>query len=164
MPGTPSRRDPATVDAKRAADGIRSVRRPSSNDCPSSFEGTRCGGCVGLRTVALRRPQNGLIALLATLLAAFLVLGIPAGAAQADTTDDGQEITQFYFAGNITFEGTPIDGVTVSVEGNGFDAKTETDADGKWRLYVPEKEKYTLAVDEDSLPEGVIVDATKLPE
>ncbi|HTN56319.1 MAG TPA: branched-chain amino acid ABC transporter permease, partial [Microbacterium sp.] len=119
---------------------------------------------MGLRTVALRRPQNGLIALLATLLAAFLVLGIPAGAAQADTTDDGQEITQFYFAGNITFEGTPIDGVTVSVEGNGFDAKTETDAEGKWRLYVPEKEKYTLAVDEDSLPEGVIVDATKLPE
>jgi branched-chain amino acid transport system permease protein len=114
--------------------------------------------------MALRRPENGLIALLATLLAAFLVLGIPAGAAQADTTDDGQEITQFYFAGNITFEGKPIDGVGVSVDGHGFDAKTKTDADGKWRLYVPEKEKYTLAIDEDSLPDGVIVDASKLPE
>ncbi|MFC7788704.1 ABC transporter permease subunit [Microbacterium sp. MAHUQ-60] len=114
--------------------------------------------------MTLRRPKNGLIALLAALLAAFLVLGIPAGAAQADTTDDGQEITPFYFAGNITFEGTPIDGVTVSVDGHGFDAKTETDADGKWRLYVPEKEKYTLAIDEDTLPDGVIVDATKLPE
>jgi len=113
--------------------------------------------------MTLRRPKNGLIALIATLLTAFLVLGIPAGSAQADTTDDGQEITQFYFAGNITFEGQPIDGVSVSVDGHGFDATTKTDADGKWRLYVPEKEKYTLAVDEDTLPDGVIVDTEQLP-
>lgn len=118
---------------------------------------------MGLRTMTLRRPKNGLIALIATLLTAFLVLGIPAGSAQADTTDDGQEITQFYFAGNITFEGQPIDGVSVSVDGHGFDATTKTDADGKWRLYVPEKEKYTLAVDEDTLPDGVIVDTEQLP-
>ncbi|MGB3376932.1 MAG: branched-chain amino acid ABC transporter permease [Microbacterium sp.] len=118
---------------------------------------------MGLRTMTLRRPKNGLIALIATLLTAFLVLGIPAGSALADTTDDGQEITQFYFGGNITFEGKPIDGVVVSVEGHGFDAKTKTEADGKWRLYVPEKEKYTLAIDEDTLPEGVIVDTAQLP-
>src|SRR5690606_27515004 len=123
----------------------------------------RCGGCVGLRTMTLRRPKSGLIALIATLLTAFLVLGIPAGSALADTTDDGQEITQFYFSGNITVEGKPIDGVVVSVEGHGFDAKTKTEADGKWRLYVPEKEKYTLAIDEDTLPEGVIVDTAQLP-
>ncbi|SJN27397.1 High-affinity branched-chain amino acid transport system permease protein LivH (TC 3.A.1.4.1) [Microbacterium esteraromaticum] len=104
------------------------------------------------------------MALFAALAAIFMVLGIPAGAAIADTTDDGQEITDYYFGGNITFEGKPIDGVGLSVEGHGFDAKTETSADGKWRLYVPEKEKYTIAIDEDSLPDGVIVDASKLPE
>ncbi len=104
------------------------------------------------------------MALLTALLAVFMVLGVPAGAALAETTDDGQEVTDFYFAGNITFEGTPIEGVGVSVDGNGFDAETETDAEGKWRLYVPEKEKYTLSVDEDTLPDGVIVDPALLPE
>jgi len=119
---------------------------------------------VGLRTVALRRPQNGLIALLAALLAAFLVLGIPAGAAQADTTDDGQEITQFYFAGNITYKDTPIPDVVLSVKGDGFEGKTKTDAEGSWRLYVPKKAEYTIAIDEDTLPKGVIVDAEQLPD
>ncbi|UNK70069.1 branched-chain amino acid ABC transporter permease [Microbacterium sp. H1-D42] len=102
--------------------------------------------------------------LLTALVAAFLVLGAPAGAALADTTDDGQDVTDFYFAGNITFKGEPIVGVGVSVDGGGFKAETETDADGKWRLYVPEKEKYTLSIDEESLPDGVIVDPAQLPE
>ena len=119
---------------------------------------------MGLRTVALQRPRNGVIAVLATLLAAFLIFGAPAGSAHAETTPDGQEITDFYFGGNITYKGEPIEGVKMSVDGNGFKAETETGADGKWRLYVPEKEKYTIAVDEDTLPEGVIVDASQLPE
>ncbi|MDT0156434.1 branched-chain amino acid ABC transporter permease [Microbacterium sp. ARD32] len=117
-----------------------------------------------MRTAALERPHNGLIALLATLLAAFLVLGIPAGAAQADTTDDGQEITQFYFAGNITYQDEPIPDVELKVEGDGFEGETKTDAEGSWRLYVPEKAQYTISIDEDTLPEGVIVDAEQLPD
>ena len=84
--------------------------------------------------------------------------------AHAETTDDGQEVTDFYFGGNITFDGDPIEGVGLSVEGNGFKGETETDAAGKWRLYVPEKDKYTISVDEDSLPEGVIVDSEQLPD
>ncbi len=51
----------------------------------------------------------------------------------------------------------------MAIEGNGFKGETETDAEGKWRLYVPEKEKYTLTVDESTLPDGVIVDASLLP-
>ncbi|WP_193599055.1 branched-chain amino acid ABC transporter permease [Microbacterium sp. YJN-G] len=93
-----------------------------------------------------------------------MVLGIPAGTAWAETTDDGQEVTDFYFGGNITFDDQPVEGVVLSVEGNGFEGETETDAEGKWRLYVPEKEKYTISVDEDTLPEGVIVDAEQLPQ
>lgn len=114
--------------------------------------------------MTLRRPKNGLIALLATLLAAFLVLGIPAGAAQADTTDDGQEITQFYFGGRITYQDQPIPDVVLSVKGSGFEGKTKTDAEGSWRLYVPKKAEYTIAIDEDTLPKGVIVDAAQLPD
>src|SRR3954463_16598267 len=103
------------------------------------------------------------IILLASLLAiAFLWLQPPA-AASAEETDDGQEITDFYFAGVITFDDKPVEGVVMSIEGKGFKGETETDAEGKWRLYVPEKEKYTLTVDEETLPKGVIVDASLLP-
>ncbi|UYO96324.1 branched-chain amino acid ABC transporter permease [Microbacterium sp. M28] len=104
------------------------------------------------------------IALVGTLLAfAFLALQ-PPSPASAEETDDGQEITDFYLAGVITFDDDPVADVTMSVEGEGFEADTETDAEGKWRLYVPEAATYTLTVDEDSLPDGVIVDATQLPE
>ncbi|WP_259607409.1 MULTISPECIES: branched-chain amino acid ABC transporter permease [Microbacterium] len=119
---------------------------------------------MGPRSTTLRRPRSGLIALLAVLATLFLLLLQPAGAAFAETTDDGQEVTDYYFGGNITFEGEPVEGVTMQIEGGGFEAETETDAEGKWRLYVPEKDTYTLTVDEDTLPEGVIVDATQLPE
>ncbi|WP_243230558.1 branched-chain amino acid ABC transporter permease [Microbacterium sp. CIAB417] len=104
------------------------------------------------------------IALIGTLLAfAFLVLQPPPPAA-ADETDDGQEVTDFYLAGVITFDDEPVADVTMSVEGGGFEAETETDAEGRWRLYVPERAVYTLTVDEDTLPDGVIVDASQLPE
>ncbi|WP_186307670.1 branched-chain amino acid ABC transporter permease [Microbacterium sp. 1.5R] len=113
---------------------------------------------------AKRSGTRWVITLLATLLAlAFLWLQ-PPSSASAEETDDGQEITDFYFAGVITFDGQPVGDVLMTIEGNGFDAETETDAEGKWRLYVPEKDTYTLTVDEDTLPDGVIVDAAQLPE
>ncbi|MFJ2368957.1 branched-chain amino acid ABC transporter permease [Microbacterium sp. NPDC087665] len=88
----------------------------------------------------------------------------PPLAASAETTDDGQEVTEFYFGGVITFDDQPVEGVELSIEGNGFEGETETDAEGKWRLYVPEKDTYKITVDEDTLPDGVIVDPTLLPE
>jgi neutral amino acid transport system permease protein len=113
---------------------------------------------------AKRSGTRWVIPLLASLLAlAFLWLQPPASAS-AEETDDGQEITDFYFAGVITFDDQPVEGVVMTIEGKGFEGETETDAEGKWRLYVPEKEKYTLTVDEDTLPDGVIVDAAQLPE
>jgi len=113
---------------------------------------------------AKRSGMRWVTILLASLLAiAFLWLQPPASAS-AEETDDGQEITDFYFAGVITFDDDPVEGVVMTIEGNGFEGETETDAEGKWRLYVPEKETYTLTVDEDTLPDGVIVDAAQLPE
>ena len=106
-------------------------------------------------TSGIVHPRRWLPLLLLAALMSIAVLFVPS-AAHAAAGDD-QPKTDFYFAGVITFDDKPVPGVTVSVEGNGFDAKTETDADGKWRLYVPEKDKYTLTVDESTLPEGVIV-------
>lgn len=105
-----------------------------------------------------------LVAFLGILMALSAFLFLPPSSASADTTDDGQEVTDFYFAGVVTNADKPVDGVVMSIEGKGFEAETKTDADGKWRLYVPEKETYTLTVDESTLPDGVIVDATQLPE
>ncbi|WP_292833403.1 branched-chain amino acid ABC transporter permease [Microbacterium sp.] len=87
-----------------------------------------------------------------------------AHAAAPDTPGADQEQTDFYFGGVITFAEKPVPDVTMSVSGGGFEAQTITDAEGKWRLYVPEKDTYTLTVGEDTLPEGVIVDATQLAE
>ncbi|MGW8481840.1 branched-chain amino acid ABC transporter permease [Microbacterium sp. NPDC055903] len=113
---------------------------------------------------ARRSGSRWAIALVGTLLAfGFLFLQPPASAS-AEEVDDGQEVTDFYLAGVITFDDEPVADVTMSVEGGGFEAETETDAEGRWRLYVPEKDVYTLTVDEDTLPDGVIVDASQLPE
>src|SRR4030095_540616 len=37
-------------------------------------------------------------------------------------------------AGNGTSDEKPLEGVRITVEGNGYDAETKTDAEGKWRL------------------------------
>ncbi|EQM82396.1 hypothetical protein L687_13495 [Microbacterium maritypicum MF109] len=112
----------------------------------------------------MQRKRPWVVALLAILMALTAFVFLPPSSASAETTDDGQEVTEFYFAGVVTFDDQPVEGVVMSIEGKGFKGETETDAEGKWRLYVPEKEKYTLTVDESTLPEGVIVDATQLPE
>lgn len=125
---------------------------------------------MGSATARSRRSAPWLIALLGALLAVAMLWGI-APAAHADTSQadtapaatapdvpgGDQEKTDYYFAGIITYEDKPLENVKVSVEGGGFKAETLTNVEGKWRLYVPEKAKYTLTVDESTLPKGVIV-------
>lgn len=118
---------------------------------------------MGPTTIAVQRKRPWVVALLAVLMALSAFVFMPPSSASAETTDDGQEVTDFYLAGVVTFDDEPVEGVVMAIEGNGFKGETETDADGKWRLYVPEKEKYTLTVDESTLPDGVIVDASLLP-
>ncbi|HYI52077.1 MAG TPA: branched-chain amino acid ABC transporter permease [Microbacterium sp.] len=89
----------------------------------------------------------------------MMFLSTPGAYASAPDTPGGdQEETDFYFGGIITFEDEPVPDATVTVSGGGFEAETITDAEGRWRLYVPEKDVYTLEVVEDTLPEGVIVE------
>lgn len=117
-------------------------------------------------TVTARWPFRWVVlALAAFVAAALLLVSAPAAfAAAPDTPGGDQEATDFYFGGVVTFDDEPVPDVTVSVTGGGFEAETVTDADGKWRLYVPSKDTYTLVVDEETLPDGVIVDPTLLPE
>ena len=115
---------------------------------------------MGPATSHVRRVQPWLVVVIGTLLAAAMMfLSTPGAYASAPDTPGGdQEETDFYFGGIITFEDEPVPDATVKVSGGGFEAETVTDAEGRWRLYVPEKETYTLEVVEDTLPEGVIVE------
>jgi len=120
---------------------------------------------VGPTTLTARRPQRWLLVVLGAFFAALLlVFQLPQGAWADEDAPAEQEVTDFYFGGIITDGGRAVPGVTMTIEGNGFDAETVTDAEGKWRLYVPEKDEYVLTIDEDTLPSGVIVDPAQLPE
>lgn len=124
---------------------------------------------MGPTTLTAKRSLRWLVMLAGAFLAAVLVLlaapvGAQAATAPPDTPGGDQEATDFYVSGIITFEDAPVPDVTVQIEGGGFDAETITNAEGRWRLYVPEKAEYVLTVDESTLPDGVIVDPSQLPE
>lgn len=114
-----------------------------------------------------RRAVPWLLALVGALLTAVMLVG-GAGAAHAATAPPepgaDQEKTDFYVAGKVTYKDEPVPDVAISISGHGFEAQTLTGADGRWRLYVPEKDTYVITVDESTLPEGVILDETALPD
>lgn len=84
---------------------------------------------------------------------AFALFG---GMSSAHADEVGAEY-EYAFSGNVQYQDKPVEGVKISVSGNGYDAETVTDAEGKWKIGVPEKEKYTITMDESTLPKGVIV-------
>jgi branched-chain amino acid transport system permease protein len=96
-----------------------------------------------------------LVLLLGLLLTALTFSTFGAGAAHADEINTEQY--DYVLSGNVQFDGEPIEDVLISVDGSGYEAEVVTDAEGKWRIGVPEKEIYTVTLDEDTLPEGVVV-------
>ncbi len=86
---------------------------------------------------------------------AFLMLGSPAMA------DEVGEDEPFKISGNVKLDGQPLEDVRLTVTGNGVDLEVETDAEGQWRAGVPERDAYTVTLDEETLPEGIaVVDET----
>ncbi|SDS19600.1 branched-chain amino acid ABC transporter permease [Microterricola viridarii] len=91
------------------------------------------------------------------LLVALTVALFAGGASPAHADDVDVDKYDYVLAGNVTFNGEPLDGVLITVTGPGTDTEVKTGADGKWRVGVPEKASYTVTLDEDTLPEGVVV-------
>ena len=83
---------------------------------------------------------------------ATLLVASPAAADEVGTDE-----YDFVFAGNVKYNSEPLGDVLIKVSGNGYDAEVVTDAEGKWKIGVPEKEKYTITLDESTLPKGVVV-------
>ncbi len=99
-----------------------------------------------------RRWLRVVVALFATLLVALTLSG--GLSASADSINDDSD---WQIKGNVKNDGTPLEGILISVSGNGFSGEVATDADGKWSVGVPEGGKYTVTLDESTLPKGVIV-------
>lgn len=94
-------------------------------------------------------------ALFASVLAGFALTTVVAGPAVADEV--GTDEYDFIFSGNVKYEGEPLEDVLIIVEGGGYSAEVETDADGRWRVGVPNKDVYDITLVEATLPEGIIV-------
>lgn len=99
-----------------------------------------------------KRPMVLLVATIFAALAFAMTAVSPAGADETNT-----DKYDYIFSGNVKYNGGPLDNVTIIVEGSGYEAEVQTDAEGKWRVGVPEKATYKITLVESTLPEGVIV-------
>jgi branched-chain amino acid transport system permease protein len=99
-----------------------------------------------------RRRAAALLALFTAAFALFFFTGAPSALADDVNTD-----FEYQFSGNVKYQGEPLEGVLIKVSGNGYEAEAPTDELGKWRIGVPEKDTYTITLDETTLPKGVAV-------
>ena len=106
-----------------------------------------------------RRLGTVLIAIAGILFAlwATMFAPLPSHAAEGDP---------FRVSGNVQLDGAPLAGVGIAVDGPGGLQTTETDADGKWSVAVPERNaEYVVTLDESTRPEGIaVVDETGADE
>jgi len=116
---------------------------------------TRPGAAVATR---MPRAFALVVAFLAALIALSTLAGV--GAASADEIDTDEY--PYRISGNVQLDGNPLAGVELTVAGQGIDTDVKTDDKGQWAVGVPERNaKYTVTLDETSLPEGIaVVDET----
>lgn len=107
---------------------------------------------MSLTTTAARRTRAGTLTALFALL--LTLIGVFAGSAPAVAAEDDP----YRISGNVQLDGEPLEGVVLVIDGPGGEQEAETDAEGQWRVGVPERgEEYTITLDEDTLPEGIAV-------
>ncbi|NLP84257.1 branched-chain amino acid ABC transporter permease [Microbacterium sp. CFH 90308] len=84
----------------------------------------------------------------------LILLGLFATATPALADEDDP----YRISGNVQLDGEPLEGVALTIDGPGGEQEVETDAEGQWRVGVPERgETYVITLDEDTLPEGIAV-------
>jgi branched-chain amino acid transport system permease protein len=103
--------------------------------------------------LAARAPRTiGIfVALIAAMFAIFLMTAGPVAAAPSADGDP------FRVSGNVQLDGEPLAGVHLTIDGPGGKQEVETDENGQWKVSVPEKDTYTVTLDEDTLPKGIAV-------
>lgn len=108
---------------------------------------------MGPTTVTTRR-----IAGVRTIAALFGLMLITLGLLATATPALADEDDPYRISGNVQLDGEPLEGVRLTIDGPGGEQEVETDAEGQWRVGVPERgETYVVTLDEDTLPEGIAV-------
>lgn len=68
--------------------------------------------------------------------------------------------TDFTFAGNIRLDDVPLSGVHITVRNADFSGETCSDADGKWRMFLPDASSFEVILDGGTLPKGITIQST----
>ena len=63
----------------------------------------------------------------------------------------------YSIAGALKLNGKPVAGVTITATLGSFSAKATSDATGRWNIPVPNPGKYTVSIDQATLPKGFAV-------
>lgn len=95
-----------------------------------------------------------MIILFGMLFAALSLSTLSSSPAHADEVGTKYD---YKISGNVQFGGDPLEGVNITVKGEGYTADVDTDAEGKWTIGVPKKGTYEVTLDEETLPSGLIV-------
>ncbi len=113
---------------------------------------------INARTHRTRWTKRGGVLAL-TALTATLALTMMAGPAMAD--DINLDKYDFKVVGNVKLNSVPLEDVEIKVDGGGYSAEVETDAEGRWSIGVPERGDYTVTLNENTLPTDIaVVDET----
>lgn len=75
----------------------------------------------------------------------------------SSTPAHADEDDPYRISGNVQLDGQPLEGVVLVIDGPGGEQEVTTDAQGQWRVGVPERDEYTVTLDESTLPEGIAV-------
>lgn len=102
-----------------------------------------------MRERFVSRAFRALITLLAALTFAALAT------ASAHAAGQGESIGGRLEERTAEDERIPVEGVRLTVEGDGFSEEAESDSDGEWRIDLPGPGTYTVTLDDESLPDGV---------
>ncbi|MGM1028706.1 MAG: ABC transporter permease subunit [Actinomycetota bacterium] len=89
---------------------------------------------------------------------ALAVMGMVAGGATAVAAAPlplTEQAAPYNFNGIVRDGQTPLEGVEISVTGNGVDETVATGADGRWTVPIQQTGTYTVSIDTATLPEGV---------
>lgn len=115
---------------------------------------------------AVRRrlvPGGGAGLILALLVAPLLALLSSTAAQAVGTMCLPQAGTSACIAGTLRTEADVVPDVTLTVTGPGdFSEDVTTGEDGKWNVQVTEPGSYTVSLDEDTLPDGIVVDTSEI--
>jgi branched-chain amino acid transport system permease protein len=94
----------------------------------------------------------------------WLVAASGASAQETTSTSVPTRPTGAAITGVLTVDDAPVPGVRITVEQDGTEIGTATsDADGRWRIAVARPGAYRVALDPETLPEGVTAARPELP-